>query len=103
MAPELAELAILVTARHWQTEFEWHAHARLARAADIREAVIEAIRTDAEPTLAGTRSRAVYALARELYATRSSRMGPTLPLGPRSASARWSIWWACSATTRWSL
>ena len=70
LAPELAELAILVTARHWQTEFEWHAHARLARAAGLPETVIEAIRIDAEPTLADARSRAVYALARELYATR---------------------------------
>ena len=71
LAPALAELAILVTARHWQTEFEWHAHARLARAAGVPEAVIEAIRTDAEPTLADPSSRAVYALARELHATRT--------------------------------
>jgi 4-carboxymuconolactone decarboxylase len=71
LAPALAELAILVTARHWQSEFEWHAHARLARAAGIPEAVIEAIRTDAEPALADPRSRAVHALARELFATRT--------------------------------
>jgi 4-carboxymuconolactone decarboxylase len=71
LAPALAELAILVTARHWQAEFEWHAHARLARAAGIPDAVIEAIRTDAEPTLADPRSRAVYALARELHTTRT--------------------------------
>jgi 4-carboxymuconolactone decarboxylase len=71
LAPALAELAILVTARHWQSEFEWHAHARLARAAGIPEAVIEAIRTDAEPALADLRSRAVHALARELFATRT--------------------------------
>ncbi|MCC2665980.1 MAG: Carboxymuconolactone decarboxylase [Geminicoccaceae bacterium] len=52
-------------------EFEWHAHARLARAAGISEAVIEAIRTGAETALADPRSRAVHALARELFATRT--------------------------------
>jgi 4-carboxymuconolactone decarboxylase len=71
LAPALAELAILVTARHWRAEFEWHAHARLGCAAGIPDAVIEAIRTDAEPTLADASSRAVYALARELVATRT--------------------------------
>jgi 4-carboxymuconolactone decarboxylase len=67
----LAELAILVTARHWQAEFEWHAHARLARAAGIPEAVIEAIRRGAAPALTDAGSRAVHAVARELHETRS--------------------------------
>ena len=67
----LAELAILVTARHWQAEFEWHAHARLARAAGIPEAVIEAIRRGAAPALADPKSRAVHAVARELHETRA--------------------------------
>jgi 4-carboxymuconolactone decarboxylase len=71
LPPALTELAVLVTARHWQAEFEWHAHARLARAAGISEAVIEAIRTGAETALADPRSRAVHALARELFATRT--------------------------------
>jgi 4-carboxymuconolactone decarboxylase len=71
LPPALTELAILVTARHWRAECEWLAHARLARATGIPEAVIEALRTDAEPALADARSRAVYALARELHATRT--------------------------------
>jgi 4-carboxymuconolactone decarboxylase len=88
LPPALTELAILVTARHWQAEFEWHAHARLARAAGISEAVIEAIRTGAEPALADPRSRAVHALARELFATRTlsdaTYAAAEAALGPRA-------------------
>lgn len=68
---QLAELAILVTAHHWRAEFEWYAHARLARAAGIPETVIEALRRGAAPPLVDPASRAVYALARELHRTRT--------------------------------
>jgi 4-carboxymuconolactone decarboxylase len=67
----LSELAILVTAHAWQADFEWYAHARLARAAGIPEPVIEAIRAGAEPELADPKARAVYAVARELHASRA--------------------------------
>jgi 4-carboxymuconolactone decarboxylase len=67
----LSELAILVTGRHWQANFEWHAHARLARAAGIPEPVIEAIRSGAEPELDDPKASAVYAVARELHETQA--------------------------------
>jgi 4-carboxymuconolactone decarboxylase len=68
---ELSELAILVTARLWQAEFEWHAHVGPARSAGIPDAVIEAVRRGAEPALEDARSRAVYTVARELHETRA--------------------------------
>ena len=71
LPPALFELAILVTGSAWKAEFEWYAHARLARTAGIPEAVIEAIRTGAEPALADPKARAVYAVARELHSTRA--------------------------------
>jgi 4-carboxymuconolactone decarboxylase len=71
LPPEFSELAILVTARVWRANFEWYAHARLARAAGIAEPVIEAIRAGAEPELVGPRARAVYAVARELHGNRA--------------------------------
>ena len=71
LPPGLSELAILVTARHWRAAFEWSAHVGPARAAGIPEAAIEAIRTGAEPALADAKSRAVYAVARELHGTRA--------------------------------
>ena len=41
--PKLSELAILVTARLWSAQFEWWAHARLAREAGLDPAIIAAI------------------------------------------------------------
>ncbi len=71
LPPALSELAILVTASHWRAEFEWFAHVGPARAAGIPEAVIEAIRTGAEPAFEDARSRAVYTVSRELHETRA--------------------------------
>jgi 4-carboxymuconolactone decarboxylase len=71
LPPALSELAILVTGSAWKAEFEWYAHSRLARTAGIPDAVIEAIRTGAEPELADPKARAVYAVAHELHATRA--------------------------------
>ena len=68
---ELSELAILVTARLWTADFEWHSHVDPARVAGIPDAVIEAIRLGAEPALEDARSRAVYAVARELHEARA--------------------------------
>ena len=42
-SPRLTEIAILVTARYWTAQFEWQAHARLARQAGLAEEVIAAI------------------------------------------------------------
>ena len=39
----LRELGILVAARFWTAQFEWHAHARMAREEGLDAAVIEAI------------------------------------------------------------
>lgn len=41
--PPLLELAILVTARHWNCQYEWFAHEKLARKAGLDPAIIEAI------------------------------------------------------------
>jgi 4-carboxymuconolactone decarboxylase len=71
LPPELSEIAILVTGATWKSEFEWYAHARLAREAGIANDVIEAIRKGEEPSLADTKSRAVYAVSRELHQTRA--------------------------------
>jgi len=38
----LVELAILVTARHWNCAYEWYAHEKLARKAGLAQAIIAA-------------------------------------------------------------
>jgi 4-carboxymuconolactone decarboxylase len=63
LPPRLTELAILVSARRWTAQFEWWAHALLAREAGIPDAVIEAIRTRKTPALVDPESRVVYRFA----------------------------------------
>jgi 4-carboxymuconolactone decarboxylase len=71
LPPALSELAILVTAATWHSEFEWYAHARLAREAGLADTVIEAIRNGEKPSLTDAKARAVYAVSRELHRTRA--------------------------------
>jgi 4-carboxymuconolactone decarboxylase len=61
----LNELAILVTARRWTAEFEWHAHRSLALGAGLDEQVIDAIARGAQPRLDAD-AAAVYVFARQL-------------------------------------
>ncbi|MGI9489714.1 MAG: carboxymuconolactone decarboxylase family protein [Geminicoccaceae bacterium] len=70
LPPNLSELAILVTGSIWKADFEWYAHVGPARDAGIPDAVIEAIRTGAEPLLEDEPSKAVYAVAREMHENR---------------------------------
>jgi 4-carboxymuconolactone decarboxylase len=66
----LSELAILVTAAHWRAGFEWHHHEKIARAAGIPIAAIEAIKAGRDPSFAKEEEAAVHAFARELLQTR---------------------------------
>ncbi len=70
LGPRLSELAILVTAREWTAQYEWYAHARLAREAGLDEAVIEAIKARRRPEGMTVNEAAIYDLSTELYATR---------------------------------
>lgn len=69
LPPELNELAILVAARHWNSELEWTIHAGAARKAGLDDAVIEAIRTGQAPVFQEDRARRVYEFSRELLET----------------------------------
>ena len=44
MAPRLREIAILMTAKHHRSQFEWYAHASIARDEGLSEQAIEAIK-----------------------------------------------------------
>ncbi|MGA0608365.1 carboxymuconolactone decarboxylase family protein [Phenylobacterium sp. VNQ135] len=65
----LTELAILVTARHWDQGFEWRVHAPLARAAGVSEESLNALAADEEATFASVDEALVYALCREVLRT----------------------------------
>jgi 4-carboxymuconolactone decarboxylase len=64
--PRLSELAILVTARHWTSQFEWYLHAPIAAQAGLSEPVIEKIRTGRRPKFDSDDEEAVYSYAVEV-------------------------------------
>jgi 4-carboxymuconolactone decarboxylase len=45
----LVEVAILVTARRWSSDYEWAAHSRVARESGLREPVIDALSRNERP------------------------------------------------------
>jgi 4-carboxymuconolactone decarboxylase len=67
--PRLTELAIITIASHWRAEFEWSAHARLAREVGLPDAVVDAIGRGEEPPLSGADEQVVYTAVRELVTT----------------------------------
>lgn len=64
----LSELAILMTARHWTAQFEWYAHARMAREAGLADAIIDATRQHQRPARMAQDEAAIYDFCNEAYA-----------------------------------
>jgi 4-carboxymuconolactone decarboxylase len=60
------EIAILVTARFWQSEYEWYAHAKLAKEAGVTPEIIAAIRDGKPPKLEGA-DQLVFEVASSLH------------------------------------
>jgi len=66
---DVAELAIILTGKHWKAQFEFWAHARLAREAGLPEPIIEAIRAGTPIETDNPSYRAVYDFVTEYFAT----------------------------------
>ena len=69
LEPVLSEFAIIVTGKYWKSQYEFYAHARMAKEAGVAEAIVEAVRTGAEPPLEDERHKAIYAFVTEYFAT----------------------------------
>jgi 4-carboxymuconolactone decarboxylase len=67
--PRLTELAIITIAAHWRAEFEWSAHARMAREAGVSDAVVDAIGRGEKPLLTADDDRVIYSATREIVTT----------------------------------
>jgi 4-carboxymuconolactone decarboxylase len=65
----LTELAIITVGARWKAEFEWWAHARMARQHGVPDAVVDAISRGEDPPIAADDERAVYAVAAQLART----------------------------------
>ena len=63
----LSELVILVTAREWTQDYEWHVHAPIAAKAGIKQEIIDAIRDGRRPDGMGDDEALVYDFSVELH------------------------------------
>lgn len=70
LPPYLSELAILVTARVWTSEYEWQAHKKFALEAGLSPAIIEAIRKGEAPSFDDDTAGAVHDFALSLQRDR---------------------------------
>ncbi len=67
---KLRELAIIVTARHWTSHFEWYAHRSAAAQAGLRADIITAIAERRRPAGMQPDEEAVYNFATEMLETK---------------------------------
>lgn len=65
----LSELAIITVGARWKAEFEWWAHAGMARKHGVADAVVDAIGSGEDPLFKADDERTVYAVARQLTGT----------------------------------
>jgi 4-carboxymuconolactone decarboxylase len=68
--PRLSELAILVTARFWDAQYEWAVHAKEALKAGLDPAILEAISMRRQPAFADPEQAVVHAFSLALHQTR---------------------------------
>jgi 4-carboxymuconolactone decarboxylase len=70
LTPALSELAILVTARHWTSHYEWYAHKKMALDGGLDPAIIEAIRQRRSPAFDDPKAQVIYDVAKSLHEAR---------------------------------
>lgn len=73
MPAKLREMAIIMTARHWTSQFEWQVHAAAARQAGLSDEIINSIRDGRPPTGLSGAEGAVWAFVTELLNTKQVR------------------------------
>jgi 4-carboxymuconolactone decarboxylase len=63
----ISEIAILVTARHWNSHYEWFAHKRLALKGGLDPKIIDDIRDRRTPQFDDPKAKLVYDVAKSLH------------------------------------
>ncbi|MSP42291.1 MAG: carboxymuconolactone decarboxylase family protein [Alphaproteobacteria bacterium] len=66
----LLEIAVLMVGKQWLAQFEFWAHARLARQAGVSDAAIEAIRLGVDPHFEKPEEMQIYLFAHEFIETK---------------------------------
>jgi 4-carboxymuconolactone decarboxylase len=64
--PQLRDLTILVTARHWDSSYMWHSYSKRAAEGGIADEIISAIAERRTPRFTRKEDQAVYDYATEL-------------------------------------
>ena len=67
----LSEFIILITAREWTQQLEWHIHAPIALKAGLDPAIVAAIREGRRPDAMGEAEALVHAFSTELHRNRA--------------------------------
>ncbi len=70
LSAKQSELAILIVARYWTTQFEWAVHHRVAVQAGLSEAIVSAIAEGRKPESLAPDEAAVYNFLEELFNTK---------------------------------
>jgi 4-carboxymuconolactone decarboxylase len=64
--PVVTEIAILTVVSHWGAEFEWQAHAAMAKRLDVSDAVLEALRHGQDPDLPSELQRIAHTACKQI-------------------------------------
>jgi 4-carboxymuconolactone decarboxylase len=64
---KLNEMAIIITARFWTSQYEWHAHCKLALDAGLDPAIAQAIAERRRPANMGEDEAIIYDFSTELH------------------------------------
>ena len=75
----LSEIAIITIGARWQAEFEWWAHAPMAREHGVAEAVVDAIGRGEDPPFEADDERAVYTWPASSVTLAAWTRRPTMP------------------------
>ncbi len=94
LPPRLSELAIIVTARRWNSQLEWHVHAAAALKAGLPPSIVDSIRSGEAPLFEEASDAEIYAFTREIQLT-GAVTEPTY----RAVSDRWGALGVVELTT----
>ena len=85
---KLSEIAILVTARHWTSHYEWFAHKRLALKGGMDPKIIDDIRDRRTPVFDDPKGKMIYDLAKSLHEGHGVAQGAVRRSGQGADRAR---------------
>jgi 4-carboxymuconolactone decarboxylase len=70
LTPRVREMAILLMARHWTSQYEWYAHKRIALEAGLKPEIVDAIAGGKRPAAMQDDERVLYEFETELLETK---------------------------------